>query len=134
MNKTKFLLNMFGVLIIFIVITGVFAFFDFGKDWSSLGESFFWDSYGLLILYRFCIYFIPGIVLWKINSKYGLSLVDTFEIQFAAYSTVKIVWEFFALDYIWSTEIFDKLDTAIVLIGLLLSIIYKNRVNLKTTH
>lgn len=124
------ILKYFLTIIIFIIITVIFAIPDFGNLWDNLSDSFSWVGYFTLILYRLSIYLVPGFILWLIFKKENL--VYYYKIQFVSYSIVKLAWEFFALDYIWSTEIFSRIELSIVLVGLLLSVIFKRKIKLKT--
>lgn len=134
-NFKKTLLGIFSILL-FALITLGFALADSGIGWEQLDDNFSWGSYILLITYRFLIYFIPGLLLWLINKlkcfKLKGNIVEFYTIQFVSYTVVKLIWEFFALDYILSTEIFNRIDTSIVIVALFLSLVLKEKVKFNT--
>jgi len=113
----------------FGIITVIFSIPDLGNLWDNLSSSFNWLGYFTLILYRLCIYLIPGFILWLIYKKE--TIVFYYQVQFLSYSVVKLIWEFFAFDYIWSTEIFSRIELSVVLVGLFLSMIFKRKIRIK---
>ena len=120
-------------ILIFLLITSGFAFFDAGLAWENLDSNFIWSSYLTLISYRLSIYLVPGFLLFVFGkNKNKASLINSFENQFISYALLKLVWEFFAVDFILSTTIFDQMDSAIILIGLLLSLVLNKKVKLET--
>lgn len=128
----------FGIVVfgVFSIIVLIFAAFDQGIAWENLGSDFQWVPYITLITYRIAIYSIPGLIVFilskikKFRVKY--SIIKSYEIQFITYAVLKLAWEFFALDFLWSTDLFEQMDTAIVLVGLLLSLVIGKKVKLET--
>jgi len=124
------------VILIFSVITVIFALFDAGLSWDSLDNGFKWSVYVSMISYRILIYFAPALLIRLafcfIKKEKQVSIVHLFTIQFVIYSIIKLAWEMFALDYILSTKIFDNIDSSIVIVGLLLSIIFKKKIKIDT--
>lgn len=127
---------MFGFFCIieFFILSVIFALFDSGLLWEQLDESYLFSSHMLLIAYRILIYTLPALSLLLINKlsifKAKLTVIDSFTIQFVAFASVKIVWEFLALDYLWSTTLFERMDTSIVIVSLLLTLVFKKKVKI----
>jgi len=129
----KYLLGIFCI-IEFVIITVIFALFDSGLLWEQLDESYRLSSHLLLITYRILIYSLPALSLILINRlkifKLNLTVIDLFTIQFISFATVKLAWEFLALDYLWSTTLFDKIDSSIVIVSLILTLVFKKKVKI----
>ena len=129
----KYILGIFCI-IEFVIITVIFALFDSGLLWEQLDESYLFSSHLLLITYRILIYSLPALSLILVNKlrsfKLNLSVNDFFTIQFVSFAVVKLAWEFLALDYLWSTTLFDKIDSSIIIVSLLLTVVFKKKVKI----
>ena len=127
-----------GIIVfgVFSIIVLGFAVFDQGLAWENLNSNFLWFPYITLIIYRIAIYSVPGLVIYFISKikkfKLNVTIIRSFEIQFITYAVVKLVWEFFALDFLWSTDLFEQMDSSIVLVGLLLSLVLGKKTKLET--
>lgn len=132
--KIKKVVFGFIAILLFVTITIIFSLFDAGFGWEKLNIEFSWGAYISLVIYRLLIYFLPGFLLWLINKNECLrikcSIIDFYTIQFIAYTIVKLTWEFLALDYIFSNEILDRIDTSVVVVSLFLSLILKKKVKI----
>ena len=121
--------SVFGLFVLILAI------FDVGKYWDQLASGFSFFPYLSLILFRVAIYSLPAIVIGLLSKVKKLkiqgNLTRFFEIQFITYAAIKLIWEFLALDYVWSTEIFANLDSSIVIVGLLLSLVLRKRIRLE---
>lgn len=135
--KTKLkIVSSFAIIFTFSMITLIYALFDAGLKWDSLDSGFVWSAYISMISYRVLIYSFPALfirLVFSFSQKDNkVNIVELFTIQFVIYSVAKLGWELFALDYILSTKIFDNLDSSIIIVGLLLSIVFKKKIKLET--
>ena len=133
MNKVKKIFGYAAYFVIaiglFVAISAIFALFDCGTAWDLLKENKATaPAYALptLIAYRIIIYTIPSIIFFlfklivmKIQLK--KALVDAFNIQFASYAIAGALWKLAGMDYYWNTNLFDVMDSFILLAGLALS-------------
>jgi len=124
--------------VLFALTTLVFALFDAGLNWENLATNYVFIDWLSLIFYRLLIYIFLALIFAVIIFKragigYKETLKEVFICQFTVYAIIKVVWELFSLNYLWSTEIFDNLDSFIILAGLLLSIIFKKKTKVESS-
>jgi hypothetical protein len=67
-------------------------------------------------------------VLFLFIKRQKLSVLDSYRYQFITYSIIGLIWVIIGLDYITSTDVFGAMDSFTIMIGLLLSLIFKKNV------
>ena len=123
-----------GILCVlfYFAISALFTINDLGLLWEMLKNKEPVPKWTVwtVILYRILIYTIPAFfvsVILKLFSKdTKRKILVGFCTQFTAFIIVKAFWHVFALDYLLFDSPFDKIDSFIVLSGLLLAVLYKD--------
>ena len=141
-EKKERIKEIFLESILYITIAGIviflFAIFDFGKKWDSIKEgNITFIALVSLIIFRLCLYFVPGFIGYCIikpikkpetKNKKILLFIDCYNIQFFVYSLVLSLYELFALDYVLNVDIFTKMDSFIFILGFIISVFIRHEI------
>ena len=117
----------------FAFVSCVFVINDCGSAWELLKENRTTaPNYALLtlILYRITIYSLPALLVFIfkvtiIKVRYKKAVIDSFNMQFISYSIVAALWKLAGMDYYFGADLFNAMDSFILLVGLVLSITAK---------
>ena len=129
-NRTKLLIGFLEV-VLFAVIVLVFALLKWDDYFDEIDGFLFSMGHLITIFFRFLVYLVPAFIIWVIFlfiKKQKLTLKDSYRFQFIAYSIVGLIWVLGGLDYVTSTDVFGAMDSFTIMIGLLLSLIFKKEI------
>ena len=91
-----------------------------------------------LIIYRLGIYLIPGFILslFKFDKRYKYSsrLKIWFNWTFCIYLIANVVIKVFAIDKVLHFEIFNALDSVVLLTGYVITFVTKEKVDFTSTE
>jgi len=126
-NRVKFLIG-FLEIILFSLIVLIFALLKWDDYFDGIDGAFFSKAHLIIVTFRFLVYLLPAFIIWVVflcikNQK--LTIKDSYRFQFIAYSIFGLIWVLFGLDYVTSTDVFGAMDSFTIMIGLLLSLIFK---------
>lgn len=126
------------VVILLVTTIGILLHFD--ELWRNIeteGITTF-QQWITLISYRLGIYLIPGFVLsfFKFDKryKYASRLKIWFNWTFCIYLVVNVVIKVFAIDKVLHFEVFNTLDSAVLLTGYVITFVTKEKVDFTSTE
>ena len=131
-NITKILIG-FTEIILFAVIVLTFALLKLDDYFDGIDGVFFSKGHLVIVIFRFLIYLLPAFIMWIVFlfiKTQKLTVKDSFRFQFIAYSIIGLVWILGGLDYVTSTEVFGAMDSFTIMIGLLLSLMFKKDIKI----
>ena len=143
-SKTKYcILKISAIIVIFVVLfilTAIGALLHFDELWSNIeteGITSF-QQWFTLIGYRLGIYLVPGFILsifkfdkrYKYISRLKIWLNWTYCIYLIIYVAMKV----FAIDKVLHFEIFNTLDSVVLLTGYVFTFVTKEKVDFASTE
>lgn len=76
------------------------------------------------------LYGLPAIILTPFSKKIlkmETDIKEQYQIQFIAYTVVKILWDILAVDFITGIEVLSYIDTSVIVVSLFLTLILKEK-------
>lgn len=133
-KRTKFFIASCEIILFaFIVMT--YALLKLDDYFDGIEGSFFSKGHLVIVSFRLLIYLLPAFFMWVVFlfvKKTKLTIKDSYRFQFIAYSVVGLIWVLSGLDYVTSTDIFGAMDSFTIMVGLLLSLIFKQNVKIES--
>jgi len=133
-KRLKFLIGLsefflFGVIVLTFSLLKLDDYFD-GIDGALLSK-----GHLVIVSFRLLIYLLPAFIMWVVFlfvKRHKFTILDAYRYQFITYSIIGLIWVLSGLDYITSTDVFGAMDSFTIMIGLLLSLIFKKSVQIES--
>lgn len=145
-SKKYFVISFVVSVILLIVISGIYLFYDLADNWENLSnDNFVIKDYLFLVIFNITIYcLVPlALIIGKImDNKKSFSdesikdiVVTSFEVWLFTVLIVKLVSEtIFEIDQVFKIYLFDKINDFQLMIGYLLTLLFKIKVEVKPDH
>jgi polyferredoxin len=124
--KASIVLALFFVVFSISLFTALPMYFD---SYVQL-ENYKIEAHLALIIYRVVMYFsfpfiISAVEIIKLNRKlkFGVLLIENFNIQFATYALIASIYAILGLDKVLSVDVFSNADTFLFVTGFVITTI-----------